>query len=80
MRLSDLQHKDVVNMLDGKKIGNIIDVSIDNDGRMSGLIVEKNRFLISMFTNKNEIEYYKEKVIYFLKKLNHLWKFIEKAI
>ena len=23
---------------------------------MSGLIVEKNRFLISMFTNKNEIE------------------------
>ncbi len=56
MRLSDLQHKDVVNMLDGKKIGNIIDVSIDNDGRMSGLIVEKNRFLISMFTNKNEIE------------------------
>ena len=56
MRLSDLQHKDVVNMLDGKKIGNIIDVSIDNDGRMSWLIVEKNRFLISMFTNKNEIE------------------------
>ena len=56
MRLSDSQHKDVVNMLDGKKIGNIIDVSIDNDGRMSGLIVEKNRFLISMFTNKNEIE------------------------
>ena len=29
MRLSDLQHKDVVNMLDGKKIGNIIDVSIE---------------------------------------------------
>lgn len=56
MRLSDLQHKDVVNMLDGKKIGNIIDVSIDNEGKMSGLIVEKNRFLISMFTNKNEIE------------------------
>lgn len=56
MRLSDLQHKDVVNMLDGKKIGNIIDVSIDNEGKMSGLIVEKNKFLISMFTNKNEIE------------------------
>lgn len=56
MRLSDLQHKDVVNILDGKKIGNIIDVSIDNEGKMSGLIVEKNKFLISMFTNKNEIE------------------------
>lgn len=64
MRLSDLQHKDVVNMLDGKKIGNIIDVSIDSDGKMSGLIVEKSKFFISMFTNKNEIEI--------------LWKQIEK--
>ena len=32
MRLSDLQHKDVVNMLDGKKIGNIIDVVCNGDG------------------------------------------------
>lgn len=56
MRLSELQHKDVVNVLDGKKIGNIIDVSINNDGNMSGLIVEKTKFFISMFTNRNEIE------------------------
>lgn len=56
MRLSDLQHKDVVNIIDGKKIGNIIDISIDNDGKMSGLIVEKTKFFISMFSNHNEIE------------------------
>lgn len=56
MRLSELQHKDVVNVLDGKKIGNIIDVSINSDGNMSGLIVEKTKFFISMFTNRNEIE------------------------
>lgn len=56
MRLSELQHKDVVNIIDGKKIGNIIDVSINNDGNMSGLIVEKTKFFISMFTNRNEIE------------------------
>lgn len=56
MRLSELQHKDVVNILDGKKIGNIIDVCINNDGNMSGLIVEKTKFFISMFTNHNEIE------------------------
>lgn len=56
MRLSELQHKDVVNIIDGKKIGNIIDVSINSDGNMSGLIVEKTKFFISMFTNRNEIE------------------------
>ncbi len=56
MRLSELQHKDVVNLTDGKKIGNIIDVSINSDGNMSGLIVEKSKFFISMFTNHNEIE------------------------
>ena len=29
MRLSDLQNKDIVNILDGKNVGNIIDVKID---------------------------------------------------
>ena len=56
MRLSDLQHKDVVNVIDGSKIGNIIDIKIDSKGNMEGLIVEKNKFLVSMFTTKNEIE------------------------
>ncbi len=57
MRLSDLQHKDVVNMVDGKRIGNIIDVSLESStGKMESLIVEKSKFLISMFSNKDEIE------------------------
>lgn len=55
MRLSELQNKDVVNIVDGKKIGNIIDVSIDLNGNTTGLIVEKYKFLVSMFSNK-EIE------------------------
>ena len=55
MRLSGLQNKDVVNIIDGKKIGNIIDVSIDSNGKTVGLIVEKYKFLVSMFTNR-EIE------------------------
>ncbi len=69
MRLSELQHKDVVNLMDGKKIGNIIDVSIDNSGKTVGLIVEKYKFLISMFSNKeieikwNQIEKIGEDVI-----------------
>lgn len=56
MRLSDLQRKDVVNVIDGTKIGNIIDIKIDDAGNMDGLIVEKSKFLISMFTNHDEVE------------------------
>lgn len=55
MRLSDLQNKDVINLIDGKKVGNIIDVSIDSDGKMNELIVEKSKFFISMFSNNGEI-------------------------
>lgn len=56
MRLSDLQHKDVVNIVDGKKIGNIIDVAIEMDGKMDVLVVEKSKFLLSMFTSRDEVE------------------------
>lgn len=56
MRLSELQNKDVINITDGKKVGNIIDISIENNGRMTSLIVEKSKFFVSMFSNKNELE------------------------
>lgn len=55
MRLSDLQNKDVINIIDGKKIGNIIDVNLDVNGNMNGLIIEKTKFFISMFTSKDEV-------------------------
>jgi len=51
MKLSELQEKDVVDISDGKKIGNIIDIHIDKDGNMEGIVVEKYRFLVSLFTN-----------------------------
>lgn len=56
MRLSDLQNKDIINVVDGKKIGNIIDISIATDGNLDSLIVEKSKFFISMFTTKDEVE------------------------
>lgn len=56
MRLSELQNKDVVNIIDGKKIGNIIDITIEDNGNMKSLIVEKSKFLVSMFTSSGEIE------------------------
>lgn len=56
MRLSELQNKDVINIIDGKKVGNIIDIDIESNGKMNSLIVEKSKFFVSMFSNKNEIE------------------------
>ncbi|MBQ2639946.1 MAG: YlmC/YmxH family sporulation protein [Bacilli bacterium] len=47
MRLSDLQNKNIVNVIDGKNIGNIIDVNISNDGKIESLIIETNKNLLS---------------------------------
>ncbi len=55
MKISELQEKDVVNVSDGKKIGNIIDVHIDKNGNLFGLVVERYRFFLSFFTN-NTVE------------------------
>ena len=56
MRLSELQNKDVINIIDGKKVGNIIDIDVESNGKMNSLIVEKSKFFVSMFSNKNELE------------------------
>lgn len=47
MRLSDLQSKDIVNVIDGRNIGNIIDVKVDErNGTIISLIVEpKGKFI-----------------------------------
>ncbi len=55
MRLSELQNKDVINISDGKKVGNIIDIIIDLNGKMSSMIVEQGKG-IAIFTNKEDIE------------------------
>ena len=52
MRLSDLQNKDIVNVIDGKNIGNIIDVRIDEQtGNILALVIEPNRNFF-LFVNK----------------------------
>ena len=48
MRLSDLQNKNIVNVNDGKNIGNIIDIKIDEtSGSIISLVIEPNRRLFS---------------------------------
>lgn len=47
MRLSDLQSKNIVNVTNGKNIGNIIDININMDGTIESLILETNKNLFS---------------------------------
>lgn len=55
MKLSELQKKDIVNVNNGKRIGSIIDININNEGVMDEIIIEKSSFIFSMFSNKNEL-------------------------
>ncbi len=43
MRLSELQLKEVVNIRDGKRIGMIIDVYVDDKGTINKLVLEEKR-------------------------------------
>ena len=44
MRLSDLQNKDIVNVNDGRNIGSIIDVKIDEESdNILSFIIEPNK-------------------------------------
>lgn len=56
MRLSELQSKDIVALEDGKKIGNVIDVLIDEKGNLKALIIQQSKFLNNFFSSQGETE------------------------
>ena len=66
MRLSELQDKDIINLLDGKKVGKIIDVIVEDDGVIHSLVIQKTK-IFNMLPNSNEIEIKWDKI----KKLNY---------
>lgn len=43
MRLSDLQSKEIIDITTGKRIGMIIDVEVDNTGRIKKFILQEKR-------------------------------------
>lgn len=47
MRLSDLQSKNIVNMVDGRNIGSIIDANVDKAGNIESLVIEANKKFLS---------------------------------
>ena len=57
MSLSDLQNKDIVNTMDGRNVGNIIDVKIDQiSGAIVSLVVEPNKKMLSFMNRGVEEE------------------------
>jgi len=53
--LSDLQTKTIVNVIDGRNIGNIIDVKIDNKGLINYLVIEPNKTFFKVFNKEEEM-------------------------
>ena len=61
LRLSDLQDKDVVDLKSGIKVGNIIDIKIDNQGTITSLILERKRYS-KLFSPNDEVDIPFEKI------------------
>ncbi len=59
MRISELQSKDIVNTKDGKKIGKISDLIIDQTGKIEYLIVEPSKLFkrYASWNNETKIEF-----------------------
>ena len=64
MNLSDLQNKDIINIIDGKKIGNIIDAKFNiSNGVIEKLILSPSKSLFSIKNTTIEIKKIGEDVI-----------------
>ena len=64
VNLSDLQNKDIINIFDGKKIGNIIDAKFNVlNGVIEKLILSPSKSLFSLKNSTIEISYSKIKKI-----------------
>ena len=57
MRLSELQNKNLVNVSNGKNIGNIIDVNIDyQSGNIKSFIIESKGSILTFLNKYNDME------------------------
>ena len=57
MRLSELQNKNLVNVSNGKNIGNIIDVNIDyQSGNIKSFIIESQGSILTFLNQDNDME------------------------
>lgn len=54
MNLSELSNKNIVNVLNGRNIGNIIDVKIKTDGSIESLVIKPNNNFFQVFNKEEE--------------------------
>ena len=45
MLISDLQKKDIVNTIDGTKLGRIVDIDVSEEGKINHLIIEPHKLM-----------------------------------
>jgi YlmC/YmxH family sporulation protein len=56
VRISEFQIKDVVNIADGKKLGNISDIDISiGTGKIESIIISGNNKILGLFGKDEEI-------------------------
>lgn len=64
IKISDLRARDVINILDGKKLGNIIDIDLDlENGKVVALILPGRTRGFSIFSRREDIVVPWEKII-----------------
>lgn len=54
MKISELQDKTVVNVNDGKNLGNIVDLEINNEGRVINFTCLPRRHIFRLFISNKE--------------------------
>lgn len=54
MKISDLQDKTVININDGKNLGNIVDLEIDNNGQIINFTSIPRRHIFRLFLSNKE--------------------------
>ncbi len=56
IKISDLRNRDVINVLDGKKLGNIMDIDLDlESGRVLALIMPGQARRFNIFSRREEV-------------------------
>lgn len=56
VKISDLRMREVVNVLDGKKMGNIVDIELDLEaGKVTGFIIPGKLHGFSIFAKREDI-------------------------
>ena len=55
-RISDLRHKDIVNVIDGKKLGPVKDIEVDlNEGKIMALILPATNRTFRLWSRNEDI-------------------------